>query len=279
MDKGRLKNIIILVLLAVNVFFAGMVILDGAGAKAYARTGEKSLVQVLTASGIKVDDRSDLGEKAIPVCTFKRNLEIENRQVSSIIGSSSPQDQGGNIIMYFGKNGQACFRGTGDFEILMENASVKTGTDPVKTSRGIMKTLGMDIAAGAKPVYEQDGGTSTVTAMCTYSDRPIINCQVTFTYSGDSLLLVTGVKPMSITGSEDGAAVLDISTVVMRFLSTLKDSGYVCSEITDISHCYKMDVAATGDGTLTPLWHFSTDIGDFYINGVTGKQETVTQNN
>ena len=92
------------------------------------------------------------------------------------------------------------------------------------------------------------------------------------------LVLSVGLS-MSIIGRDDGTAVLDIPTVVMRFLSILKDSGYVCSEIRDISHCYKMDVAATGDGTLTPLWHFSTDIGDFYINGVTGKQETVTQNN
>jgi len=40
-----------------------------------------------------------------------------------------------------------------------------------------------------------------------------------------------------------------------------------------------MDAAASGEGTLTPLWHFSTDVGEFYLNGITGKAETVTQNN
>ena len=88
-------------------------------------------------------------------------------------------------------------------------------------------------------------------------------------------------KPFSMSKiTESGSVqVIDTATAVMRLLDVLKNSGYVCREITGVSHCYKLDASASGDGTLTPLWHFSTDIGDFYINGVTGKEETVTQNN
>jgi hypothetical protein len=182
--------------------------------------------------------------------------------------------------MYYGKNGQACFRGTGDFEVLMENNTVATGSDPAETSRDFLKKLGLSMDPKSAAVKYGTGGAScVVTALCSYEDRPIMNCSVTLNFSETNLLLVTGTCPLTKVGENAGGGVIDTATAVMRFLEIMDENGYVCREITDISHCYKLDVAASGVGTLTPLWHFSTDVGDFYVNGVTGKTETVTQNN
>ncbi len=280
MDKSRIKNLIIIVLLLVNVFLAGIVISDSAQSRAYASASDESLMEALKNSGITLADRSLLNAGTVPSCSVSRDLSREKRQVSSVIGSVQQQDQGGNIVMYYGNDGQACFRGTGDFEILMENATVPVGDDPARTSENFLKKIGIDIDADTAQVkYSSSGASCTVTAMCLFEGRPIVNCLVTLNYSDTNLLLVSGTRPLTDASESASGSEMDAATAVMRLIAMLDDSGYLCSSITDVGHCYKMDVSASGTGTLTPLWRFSTDIGDFYINGITGKTETVTQNN
>ena len=280
MDKGRIKNIIIIVLALVNVFLAAMVLIDKAQSDVYAQEAKKNLVGALSAGGISVADSGVLDVSSVPACTLARDYTREAKLISSVLGRVETKDQGGNIIMYYGENGQACFRGTGDFEILMENDSVRVGSDIVQTSQNFLKKVGIEMSGeDAQVVTASGGGSSVVTAVCRYKDRPITNCVVKLTYSETNLLLVTGTCPLTGVTENGGGGELDAATAVMRLLDILDNSGYVCSEIQDLSHCYKMDVSASGEGTLTPLWHFSTDIGDFYVNGITGKAETVTQNN
>lgn len=181
--------------------------------------------------------------------------------------------------MYYGKNGQACFRGTGDFEILMENDSVPAGSDLAETSRAFLKKLGIDMDAAAATV--RSGSSSVVTAVCRYADRPIVNCVVKLTFSETNLLLVTGTRPLTAVRENAGSAALDPSTAVMRLLD-YSGQQRLCvlpaSRIFPIATRWMPPLPAR-EGTLTPLWHFSTDVGEFYLNGITGKAETVTQNN
>lgn len=278
MDKGKLKNIIIIILAVVNCFFAALVIVDAAESASYEKAAYSSLLQALENSGIKVSEETLQNTKPVPLCTFSRDLNREQRQVSSVIGASNASDQGGNIYMYYGKNGQACFRGTGEFEILMENDSVKTGSDPLPTAEDFMKKQGAELSAGSAKL-KSDNGTIKVTALCSFKGRAIVNCAVDMTFSSKSLLLASGIKPLTDVKEDKSTQVIDTATTVMRLLDLLKNKGYACSEITGISHLYKMDVSAAGEGTLTPIWLFATDIGDFYINGVTGKEEIIAQIN
>ena len=99
MDKGKIKNIIIIVLLLVNVFLAALVIADSARSGVCDAAAERSLLQALQAGGITVDDASVLNIRAIPACTLTRNLSREKRLVAAVLGSVDSQDQGGNIVM------------------------------------------------------------------------------------------------------------------------------------------------------------------------------------
>lgn len=280
MDKGRIKNLIIVVLLLANAFLAAIVLADSAQSKRYSAAAENNLVAALGKSGIKLADGRLLDVSSAPSCRVARDLAREKKLVSSVIGSAEARDEGGNIVTYYGKNGQACFRGTGDFEVLMGDASVPVGSNPAATSEAVLRKLGITIDAGTASVkYNDTGSSCTVTAMCSFMDRPIVNCLVTLNFSDKNLLLISGTCPLTQASENGTGSEIDVSTAVMRLLDILDSSGYVCSEITDISHCYKMDVSASSEGTLTPLWRFATDVGDFYVNGITGKAETVTQNN
>lgn len=281
MDKGKLKNIIIIVLLLVNILFGAICIVNSVEKKLYQKEVEENMVEALASSGIKLADKSVLRMESIPVYSCVRELSNEKAGISSVIGQTNVESLGGNVMMYKGKDGQACFRGTGDFEVLMENNSIKLNNDkPVSQTASIMKKLGTSINVDTA-VVDKDGssGACEVNALCTYDGKDIVNCRVDFTFSGQSLLLITGTRPLTVVSEKTDIQILDTSTVIMRFLEIMKNSGYVCKEINDIDYCYKLDVTSGDEGTLVPLWHFTTDIGDFYINGTTGKEEAVLQNN
>lgn len=279
MNNGKVKNIIIIILLTVNLFLAAIVVINSAEERQYEEAARSSLREAVENSGISLSDPAILSLKPIPECRAARSISGETKLVSGLLGSGDRSDQGGNIVMYYGKNGQACYRGTGDFEILMENNFIKTDSNPIKAARSALKKIGIDPVDATMAQTDMSSGGSTVTATCAYKDLPVVNCRVTLTFSAENLLLVTGTRILDNVSPNNNTEVIDVNTAVMRFLQMLKESGYACREITDLSHCYKMDVAASGDATLTPLWHFETDIGDFYINGITGKTETVTQSN
>jgi hypothetical protein len=86
---------------------------------------------------------------------------------------------------------------------------------------------------------------------------------------------VAGTRPLDDISADISVDELDLSTVLMRFLDIISEGGRVCSELRRIELCYIQDTLASGTGTLTPVWRLATDAGNFYINGLTGKQETV----
>ena len=69
---------------------------------------------------------------------------------------------------------------------------------------------------------------------------------------------------------------IDVPTVLTRFLSLVLENGHVCSSLDKLELCYNMQANAAGEATLTPVWRIETDTGEFFINAVTGLQETVT---
>ena len=279
MDNSKIKNIVIIILAAVNLFLAAIVVMNYRESRAYDQAAQKSLEQAIANSGIVLKSPDILDLEPLPECTVRRSQSAEQRLVSEILGSAERSVIGGNIVMYYGENGQACYRGTGDFEILMENDSIKTGSDPEKTSRSVLKKLGLYEAKNSLTVTPVPSGGYTATATCAYNGMEVVNCWVTLTFSAENLLLISGTRFLDNISPNNTTPVIDENTAVMRFLQTLKSSGYICREIAEINQCYKMEISASGDGTLTPLWHFKADVGDFYINGVTGKTETVTQSN
>ena len=118
MDKGKIKNIIILVLLTVNLFFAALMLVNGAESRSYAAAAESSLTAALKSGGITISDSELLSQKSVPVCTFSRDKDRERRQVSSVLGSAEPSDLGGNIIMSQAIDREAVARVADDFKIV-----------------------------------------------------------------------------------------------------------------------------------------------------------------
>lgn len=278
MSSSKIKNIILLVLLCVNAVLLILVASDRARAAADAREALNGAVAVLESRGIAVSADASLRDDALPVRTVTRDLDAEKRSAVRVLGHVTVQDQGGYILFYNGEKGQAVFRGTGVFEILMNEGEVPTGSDAVATARAFLRRLGLSAVRGSGSAESDvSDGSGTVRLRCRTGGTEVLGCQVTFTFTNGSLLLVVGTRPLEVSSSAASAQTpLDVPTVLMRFLSIVTEGGRVCSELQDLELCYMQTATVSGTGTLTPVWRVTTDTGEFYINGLTGKQETVS---
>lgn len=275
MDTSKLKNIIIIMLAVLDLCLISLLAADRFETARVQRGVAESVAGVLAAHGITMSDDVSLDASAPEPLRVVRDTAAEQAMVETLLGPTDSQDQGGNIYSYYSSSGQARFRGTGEFEILLNYGVVESGRDRVHTAKKTLARMGFDSANIAEKAPETSD-TVIISLNCVMQGGEVFNARVEFIFSGEHLLFISGQRLFDTAAEASGqSAPMDAATMLVRFLESASASGYVCSEITDIRPGYVMSVPVTGESTLTPVWKIETDTGNYFINGLTGKAETV----
>ena len=193
--------------------------------------------------------------------------------MESIIGDCSVEDQGGNIYFYSGAKGQGRFRGTGEFELLLDSGAFRVKGSYASACADIIKKLGMSADMDME-VQHSDSGAVTVTAMCRTGSAGVYNCLATFTFSDSELHWVQGMRIFDAADAETGEKGMDSATAISFFAKSIGDNEIQLSSVTGLECGYILTVTVSGECALTPAWRFSTDTGDYYINAFTGRLQT-----
>ena len=117
MERYRLKNIIILILVLVNAFLlASLSIRKSAEQDAFRRTAEQ-LVALFEADGMTLDIYAISRDTPPDALTLARDTTLEQKAAGYLLdGSPTGNDQGGGIYEYRTAAGTALFRSSGSFE-------------------------------------------------------------------------------------------------------------------------------------------------------------------
>lgn len=270
METSKIKNLIIYILLFVNLFLAGLVLSDRIQTRQAEETADAAIRTILGASGITLSTDKLFDNSKLHAYDVSRDLEQEKELVTAILGKVSVSEQRGNRLYYYNEDrGQASFRSTGDFEMLLNPGVVPTSGDNVETARSVLKKMGLD---GEYDAQASEGDTVVMT--CRYKDSPVVNCQIRFTFASDFLLMITGTRLLDVQREDDTVTILDAATLLSRFIGVIDRNGYVCNEILDISAVYLYTPAASG-GELVPVWQIETNTNTFYLNVSTGEEQTL----
>jgi Uncharacterized protein conserved in bacteria len=270
MDRSKMKNFIIVVLLLVNAFFLTVVAMDKAETLSVRREAEKKLLTILDDAGISIADGILSNLSPMVSRHLVRDMGKELSMMKSALGNDvDSSDKGGNIWFYNGSKGQAQLNGTGELEILPWAGTIPSTGDATAAAVNYLKKLGIDSDPGTAEVSSSEG-ISTVTLTCNWEGVPVFNCKVSFTFSNGSAIFISGFRPLDTNVSDPGNPALDVSTILMRFLDMIYKDGVVCSEIISLKQGYVLNVSVSGDGALTPYWYIVTDSGEYSVNGLTG---------
>lgn len=272
MDTIKAKNFIIIVLLVMNLLLLIAVFWDIARSDDAENTALSGALEVLNQNGISVAEGVDFSYGEVSAFTTARNEGLEQQHVVALIGESTSSDQGGSIIRYTSLDGysEATFRGVGGIQVQILNYNAGEDFDAESEARRMASALGVEVlqGSGSAQVNVTDG-KGTVVLFCAHEGVLIINCRLVFTFSEDSVI-IEGTRPLDTVTSETPTDVLDAPTIIMRFLTLLRERGQVCSEISGAELAYNFTATAAGDGTLWPVWRIITDTGEFCLDAVTG---------
>ncbi len=266
MNGSKIKNIVIIILLLVNLAFLSMVITQKIDSNSRQQRVKEEIVEILANNGIEIDDAIIPYDKEFTEYIAGRDMERELSAVEAVIGPYVPENQGGNIYYYAGENGWARFRGNGEFEIALNPGSGKEYSGD--SSLSLLKEMG--IYALEKKLTES-GNNIIGDYICTLNDKLIFDCVISFVYEDGNLISVSGKRPMSSMEYRTDRSSISVSTALMKFTQHMKAGGYICSSIDKIDSGYMMIVSLSGECRFIPIWHIGTDAGDYYLDGITGE--------
>ena len=271
MDSIKVKNFIILVLVIVNTVLLAVILTDSARGTELRREAVEGAVQLLSEYGISVSDDAQLGERSLSVYTVTRSEESERATAEALLGEVSMTDRGGGIMYYSSPMGEMTFRATGGI-------TAPKSDDPEKTALEMAKKLGVTVqnSEDSVSVSVKEDDSTVVEVCCSFMGAQVVNCRLSFTFKYGKLLSLSGTRPLSEVTSESMTNVIDVPTVLMRFIELTQEKGHVCSVLEQLELCFLQSSSASGGGSLSPVWRISTDTGDFYINAQTGKEESVS---
>lgn len=264
MDRFRLKNIIILILVLVNGFLLFSLAQRRLSERDASRRTAEQLAALFREDGLTLDPRAISQDDPPDGVALARDAALEGQAAVFLLGgeSLSTSDRGGGIYYYAGEAGEALFRSSGGFEA--------SGTLAEGNVEDFCRDFCRAFSYDAPDIRLDEAGNGVFSASAVYGKLPVFNCSVTFTVQDHVLTAVSGtLLPKTGTPAVGGERPLSASGALAAFQRMRRESAAVASAVTDARLCYELQTSP-GTMSLAPAWRIVTDTEDYYVNCYTG---------
>ena len=263
MDRFRLKNCIILILVLMDLFLLSSLLSREGSRHSAQHSAAEQLAHLFASDGIELDPGIISNQTPPTGYTLSRSDEWEQRAAATLLGGDfSRSDQGGGISTYSSNRGAAMFRSTGVFD-----AAGTLALNGVKFAQEFCETFGY-----TEPVFqlnEADTGSAVVTRV--YDEYPVFNSTITFSLSNGILTGVSGtLLPDTASETHSDVQPLSASAALTAFQKHRRETQAVVSSISDIYLCYELQSSASIPMALSPSWCIATDTALYYVNCILG---------
>ena len=273
MEWSKLKNIIILILLAANLFLLTMAGVQQRDSEQYQEQAVQDVLTVLERNGIAVAPEVIPEQMSLNSMTVPRDSELEENLARALLGETTRFDLGGGRYSYESAIGSAEFRSNGNFSILFSAGIDLADGMEDEAAHALSLTAKIGLNSIVAEQIRSDGGATTVVLYQTWQKIPVYSCRITVEYRDGAMWSISGQRLMGEpqpTGAQE--ELLSIPSVLMRGLNGIHDMGDICSEITRLTPGYQMSNPSEGT-RMEPVWYMETDTGVYRLNAITGVLE------
>lgn len=265
MDRCLLKNIIILILVLVNGFLLGSLIVRHTATAQARRQAEEQLVALFAADGMELSPDVISRETPPSPLSLSRDLQREQAAAAFFLGKDLEQrDMGGGSYTYSSAVGAAHFYPNGSFDIAGSLADAGEAED-------LCEDFCQDFSYESPAFSLDEAGSGTAVAVSRWGKYPVFNSAVSFSFDQGTLLTVSGtLLPEEGTASSVSQELLSASAALTAFQQARREGYMVASVITDMYLCYELQGSTATTLTLSPAWCIVTDAASHYVNCVTG---------
>lgn len=263
MERYRLKNIIILILVLVNISLLSSLVYRKSEESAALRRTEEELVELFASSGITLENRAISWEAPTPPLMLSRSEALERQAAEFLLGPSPRVSSQGGTNTYTAPQGSVQFRSNGSFEA----SGVLCKEDPQDFCRKFCSKFSYSDLS-----FRLDSTTQyTGTAVFRHEKKSVYNCTVTFTIRDGVLVRVSGTILPQEGISAEKEELLSAAAALTTFQQMRLEEGTVGSSILATTLCYELESTPAAQMTLESSWCIATDISRYYVNCSTGE--------
>jgi len=270
MEGGKIKNIIIVLLLLLNGFL--LVLVGGRWAEDSHshELARNSAIEIIRAGGVRLEEKTVPQDTQLPALQARRDLVRETELAAALLGGPvSVEALGGEVYRCSNENGWIQFHSTGEFMAELEEGFFPLDQEAARHGAGLLAGLGFDSRVVEDTV---ENGTGSVTLGQVLGGVPVLNCQAVLRYrDGELVSIAQGSRVPGETAAAAGEENMSVATALMRLYNGLKELGDIYTRMESITPAYTMSVSLSGPAQLDPVWHIQTDTGTYEMDLHTGR--------
>lgn len=274
MQWDKVKNVLIVILLAVNLFLIGNFGVKLWQNRQRAEELEANLRTLTQTYGIQLDGAFQLPQdKVLPTLSIDRSRADEEAVALAMLGDDAERtEQEDGTVQFTSDRGKAEWRADGTVQ-----ADCTTGQDaPADASAALQqaKQLFSDWGLQAEDAsFTSDGLTVTLTG--TVAGQPVHNRMLTLSFEKDGSVSLTGLWSFGTpyTTVRGSGVSCNAADALLEFAARVQD----ITAIHSMTAGYRMEVDSNRRLQLTPTWKIETDSGEYLVD--CAKKTIVDQEN
>lgn len=263
MSASKIKNLVILILLLVNVFLLILVVPTRMENIQRERQANTALTELYENAGVTLRLEDIPKTKTLYPLELSLTASDSLAAVRGLLGDRLLTQSVGRNTRYTSTSGSATLSPDGSFSAALTSAAVN---DPEADARRLLDAMGL---AYASLRQETSGTAKLYTAVLTVQDVPILTHSLVFRYEENSLVSVTGLLPAAAEPARSGSqSAVSARDALVAFLGSRLDTGWMGSRIESVTQGYALTYdAAQSVWRLQPSWLLATDAGTYLIDG------------
>ena len=262
MKASRLKNIVIVILLLVNLFLLFPLIYRHMQERSAYERSVSELTELFESNHITVSPSVLPQQFPAAVPELIRDTDQEKAFATALLGPLFQRDVGGGILRYYNENGVCLVRSNGAVDAQI----YQIDGDPEQLCAAICSSFGYEIVRS--DMHDRVGSIVLVRMI---GGARICNATLTFTFRDEGSASVAGSLLTAYSEKErtDG---MDAVSALVRFLDYRNSPGatFVCTAITGLESGYLLQSTTTEPLRLVPVWRVHTDVSNYYVNCLNG---------
>lgn len=273
MEWRKLKNIILLILLGLNLALA--ILIGGPALSDHYRESQAAgeAVDFLEQKGIRLEGIKLPDPSQFPSRTVSRDREGEERLARALLGEDTQQEaRGGEVYRYTGRAGVLQFHSDGSFWAELTPGAFPVGENPGTAALELLKILEFD---GEIIDYPGENALGVYVRQV-WEGAHLFNQQVLVQWDDTGITEITSGRRLYGRPEEDaGRQTITLATALIDFYNGLNRLGDVCSRVDGIEPGYLSTTSLSRQMELTPVWRITTDTGAYQLDLVSGEVERV----
>ena len=269
MEWSKLKNVILLMLAAVNLFLLVLVVYRDNRTFRLEQEAREDLIQILNENGISMEPGQFPKEASWPSLQVNWDRTQSYRIAEAILGHVTEKSQGSTTV-YMGEQGSAVFYGDGTVLITLnaeqQYSSLQATQDQ---ARAFLQQMGMKTSELERK--DTENGKFSFGGVQQAEGYDMFNCPITVTYIEPGTVSIQGTCLLGeVKYSTIQQTTISVFTAITKLMQYEAKYPAGIKEIQKVQAGYLLPAVLADSVQLEPVWHIITDQGEYDVSGTAG---------